>query len=132
MAHPGGPFWAKKDEGAWSLIKGLIGPDESPVAAAGREFAEETGWPAPAQPWIDLGEIRLKSRKRVVAWAVAADFDPDTLNPGEFSTVLRGRPVVFPEIDRVEWFDIGVARRKLNPAYGDFLDRLERQAPLRG
>jgi predicted NUDIX family NTP pyrophosphohydrolase len=132
VAHPGGPFWAKKDEGAWSVVKGLIDTDEEPTAAAAREFAEETGWAPPPEPWIDLGEVRLRSGKVVVGWAVPGDYDPETLEPGEFTTVLRGKPVTFPEIDRVAWFDLETARRKLNPAYGDFLDRLERQAPRAG
>lgn len=129
VAHPGGPFWARKDEGAWSVVKGLIEPDEEPRLAAAREFSEETGWPAPPEPWIDLGEVRLRSGKVVVGWAASADYDPDTLEPGEFTTVLKGRKVTFPEIDRVAWFDLDTARRKLNRAYGDFLDRLERQGP---
>ena len=127
VAHPGGPFWASKDEGAWSLIKGLVEASEDPRTAARREFTEETGWDPPPEPWLDLGEVRLRSGKQVVAWAVPADYDPSTLVPGEFSTVLSGRPVTFPEIDRVEWFPTAVARVRLNPAYGDFLDRLERQ-----
>lgn len=127
VAHPGGPFWARKDEGAWSLVKGLIDDGEDPRRAAGREFTEETGWPPPPEPWIDLGEVRLRSGKRVIAWAAKADYDPEGLEPGEFTMTLRGREVTFPEIDRVAWFDITTARSRLNPAYGEFLDRLERQ-----
>lgn len=126
IAHPGGPFWAKKEEGAWSLVKGEIDSDEDWRRAAAREFAEETGWDPPPEPWLDLGEVRLRSGKYVAGWAAEADFDPATLEPGEFVTTLRGRPVSFPEIDRVEWCDLATARRKLNSAYGDFLDRLER------
>lgn len=126
VAHPGGPFWSKKDEGAWSVVKGLIEPDEDPRVAAGREFTEETGWPPPPPPWIELGQVRLRSGKVVVGWAGAADYDPDALQPGEFTMTLKGRAVTFPEVDRVAWFDVTTARHKLNPAYGDFMDRLER------
>ncbi len=132
IAHPGGPFWAKKDAGAWSLVKGLIDEDEDPRVAAAREFTEETGWPPPLEPWLDLGEVRLRSGKRVQGWAAEADFDPAQLKPGEFTVVLRGRPVAFPEIDRVEWVPVKVARQKLNPVYGEFLDQLERLVPEHG
>jgi predicted NUDIX family NTP pyrophosphohydrolase len=132
IAHPGGPFWAKKDEGAWSVIKGLIEEAEDEQLAAAREFTEETGWPAPEAPWIDLGEIRLRSGKLVQVWAAEADYDPVTLQPGMFTTTLRGKPVSFPEVDRVAWFDLGTARRKLNPAYEETLNRLERQATRSG
>lgn len=132
IGHPGGPFWAKKDEGAWSVIKGVIEAGEDAGPAAAREFTEETGWPPPEGPWLDLGEIRLRSGKVVQVWAGEADYDPSTLQPGMFTTTLRGKPVSFPEIDRVEWFDLPTARRKLNPAYGETLDRLERQAPPGG
>lgn len=132
VAHPGGPFWARKDEGAWSLVKGLIDEDEDPMDAARREFSEETGWDAPSEPWLDLGEVRLRSGKRVTAWAVQADYDPETLRPGECTIQLRGRDVTFPEIDRVRWFDTEEARAKLNPVYGEFLDRLERHLSVTG
>ncbi len=93
---------------------------EEPHAAAAREFTEETGWPAPPAPWIDLGETRLKSRKVVVAFAVEHDYDPQTLDPGTF--LLWGRE--FPELDRVGWFDPDEARLRLNPAQAVFIDRL--------
>ncbi|MGA7271327.1 MAG: NUDIX domain-containing protein [Acidimicrobiia bacterium] len=125
VAHPGGPFWARKDEGAWSVIKGLVEEGEDPLDTARREFTEETGWQPPSAPWVDLGEVRLRSGKLVAAWAAHADYDPSTLQPGEFTTTLRGRQVSFPEIDRVAWYDPATARRKLNPVYGEFLDRLE-------
>lgn len=126
VAHPGGPFWARKDEGAWSVIKGEVEDGEDPALAAGREFTEETGWPAPGPPWLELGETRLRSGKTVIGWAVAADFDPADLVPGTFTASIRGRLATFPEIDRVEWFGLTEARRRLNPAYGLFLDKLER------
>ncbi len=132
IAHPGGPFWARKDAGAWSLIKGLIDDDEAPMEAARREFREETGWDPPADPWLDLGEVRLRSGKTVIGWAAPGEYDPGALVPGEFTMSLRGKEVTFPEIDRVEWFDTETARTKLNPVYGVFLDRLERQLSVAG
>lgn len=132
IAHPGGPFWQSKDAGAWSPVKGLIEGGETPKATAAREFAEETGWPAPPEPWMDLGEVTLKSGKRVVGWAVEADFDPAALEPGTFTMSIRGREQTFPEIDRVEWFSLIEARTRLNPAYREFLDRLERRQDENG
>lgn len=132
IAHPGGPLWAKRDLGAWSLVKGVVEPGEEPRAAAAREFKEETGWALPEGPWIDLGEIRLRSGKRVAGWAVAADFDPAGLSSEHISVEWRGRTVTFPEIDRVAWFDLTEAARRLNPAYGPMLERLARQLPPRG
>jgi len=132
IAHPGGPFWANKDEGAWSVVKGLVEPGEDPRDTAAREFREETGWPPPPEPWVELGEARLRSGKRVRVWAAAADYDPATLEPGTFTMTLRGKPVTFPEVDRVEWVDPETARRKLNPAYGPVIDSLERQVPHGG
>ncbi len=131
-AHPGGPLWARRDRGAWSVIKGLVQEDEDPLVAAAREFAEETGWHAPPPPWVDLGETRLKSGKRVKAWAVQADFDPEVLAPGEITMWWRGASFTFPEIDRVAWFDSTQARTRLNPAYGVFLDRLEQRLSEHG
>lgn len=132
IAHPGGPFWAKKDTGAWSLVKGVVEDGEDPRLAAGREFTEETGWPPPPEPWLELGEVRLRSGKWVVGWAATADFDPVDLRPGEFTMNLGGRQAKFPEIDRVGWFPTNVARDKLNPVYGEFLDQLERLVQASG
>lgn len=120
LAHPGGPFFSGRDDGWWSIVKGMVESGEGDEAAAIREFEEETGWPAPAPPWIPLGETILKSRKRVVAWAVRADFDPSTLDPGTF--VMNGRR--YPEIDRVEWFSADEAIAKLNRAQSVFIERL--------
>jgi len=120
IAHPGGPFFARRDNGWWSIVKGIVEPDESDLQAAAREFEEETGWPAPAEPWIELGETTLKSRKVVVAYAVESELDPGTMVPG--SIMIGGRK--FPEIDRVEWLGPDEARVKLNPAQGVFIDRL--------
>lgn len=120
IAHPGGPWFEKRDAGSWSLVKGIVKDDEGDRDAAIREFEEETGWPVPDTQWIPLGETTLKSRKVVVAWAVESDFDLTTFNPGTFT--LYGRE--YPEIDRVVWTAPEVAREKLNPAQTIFVDRL--------
>jgi predicted NUDIX family NTP pyrophosphohydrolase len=128
LGHMGGPFWAKKDETAWSVFKGEYGDDEEPFLAAHREFEEETGSPPPDGPAIDLGEVRQSSGKRVVAWAVEGDFDPSELRSNTFSVEWpprSGRQAEFPEIDRAEWFDLETARRKLVRAQVAFIDRLE-------
>jgi predicted NUDIX family NTP pyrophosphohydrolase len=125
IAHPGGPFWAKKDVGAWSIVKGELEPDEDPLAGALREFAEETGWAVPSgADFTDLGTVRLKSGKQVRCWAFEGDFDPATLAPGTFTTVIRGRTATFPEVDRVAWVTPAVAETLLNPAQVDFIRRL--------
>lgn len=120
IAHPGGPYFARRDNGWWSIVKGIVEPAESDLDAAAREFEEETGWPAPPPPWLELGETTLKSRKTVIAYAVEAELDPETMVPGR--VFIAGRP--FPEIDRVEWVSPDQARLKLNPAQGVFVDRL--------
>jgi predicted NUDIX family NTP pyrophosphohydrolase len=126
IAHPGGPYFARKDFGSWSVVKGLIADGEPDEEAAAREFEEETGWAAPAGPWIPLGETILRSRKVVVAWAVEHDFDISTLAPGSF--VLHGSE--YPEIDRVEWVAPVTARKRLNPAQVVFIDRIEENLGL--
>jgi predicted NUDIX family NTP pyrophosphohydrolase len=128
IAHPGGPWFEKKDAGSWSLVKGLVKENEADEDAAAREFEEETGWPAPDGVWVPLGETTLKSRKVVIAWALEADFDLATFDPGTFS--LYGRE--YPEIDRVVWVTPDEARAKLNPAQGVFIDRLEEHLGLNG
>jgi predicted NUDIX family NTP pyrophosphohydrolase len=120
VAHPGGPYFARRDNGWWSIVKGMVETNESDLEAAAREFEEETGWRPPPQPWVELGDTVLKSRKIVVAFAVEADLDPAALEPGTFQ-LGRHR---YPEIDRVEWMDEDLARVKLNPALGVFIDRL--------
>lgn len=125
IAHPGGPFWARKDEGAWSIVKGEVDVGETPRDAAIREFAEETGWVLSSDAHlVDLGAVTLKSRKLVWCWAVEADFDPTVLQPGLFEMVVRGRSQTFPEIDRVEWVAPDRAKRLLNVAQAEFIDRL--------
>lgn len=121
IAHPGGPFWARRDNGAWSVVKGEVAAGENDQDAARREFEEETGWSAPTGEWIPLGETALRSGKTVVAWAVRSDYDPASLRPGTFT--MHGRE--YPEIDRVGWMTPAEARVKLNPAQVVFLDRLE-------
>jgi predicted NUDIX family NTP pyrophosphohydrolase len=126
VAHPGGPLWARKDAGHWSIVKGEVIPGEDPRDAAAREFQEETSWMVPEGVWLDLGSVRLKSGKTVLGWAVEADLDPADLNPGLFSMVWRGRRQEFPEIDRVLWCSPEEAQRLLNPAQAEFILRLIR------
>lgn len=128
VAHPGGPFFANRDHGSWSLIKGLVKEGEADEEAAAREFNEETGWEPPDDGWVPLGQTTLKSRKVVVAWAVETDFEMSTFDPGTFS--LYGRE--YPEIDRVVWMTPDEARRSLNPAQTVFVDRLEDHLGLNG
>jgi predicted NUDIX family NTP pyrophosphohydrolase len=129
LAHPGGPFWVRKDEGAWSLPKGEYADDEEPLAAAQREFAEETGFEA-SPPFIALGQVKLKSGKLVSGWAFAGDCRPERLksNCVEIEWPPRsGRRQQVPEIDRVQWFSLAQARLKILPAQVPLLDRLEAQ-----
>ncbi|TFZ08588.1 NUDIX domain-containing protein [Ramlibacter humi] len=126
LAHPGGPFWARKDEGAWTLPKGELTEGEDALAGARREFGEETGH-CPSGPFGDLGEVRMKSGKRVQAWAFAGDFDPAQLRSSTFEVEWpprSGRLQQFAEVDRVAWFTLDEARPKLLPAQQPFLDRL--------
>lgn len=127
LVHPGGPFWRNKDLGAWSIPKGEHGDDEPPRDAALREFTEETGWRPESGDLLELGEVRQRSGKTVLAWAVRGDFDPATLisNEVELQWPPRsGRTRPFPEVDRAEWFDPETARQKINPAQAEFIDRL--------
>jgi predicted NUDIX family NTP pyrophosphohydrolase len=129
LGHPGGPFFAKKDEGSWTVLKGEAGPGEELRAVAHREFAEETGQQAPDGTMLELGEIRQKGGKTVVAWALAGDLDPAAARSNTFEMEWpprSGRRRAFPEIDRVEWFDLETARNKILPAQAQFLGRLER------
>jgi predicted NUDIX family NTP pyrophosphohydrolase len=127
LAHPGGPFWAKRDAGAWSIPKGLLDADEDPLAAAGREFEEETGLRL-AGPFQSLGSVRQKAGKLIHAWACEGDADPAALKSNIMRTewpYASGRWISFPEMDRFGWFDPLLAREKLNPAQAEFIDRLE-------
>jgi predicted NUDIX family NTP pyrophosphohydrolase len=127
IAHPGGPLWAHRDEGAWSLIKGEVEPGESPVDVCRREFGEETGCDAPDGELIELGEVRQKSGKVVEAWAAEGELDPSTIRSMTFTLEWpprSGQQQEYPEIDRVAWVPPDEARRRLNPAQADFVDRL--------
>ena len=127
LVHPGGPLWAKKDEGAWSIPKGEIDPDEDPLAAARREFEEELGSSVTGD-FVTLAPIRQASGKLVYAWAVEADFDAATFTSGTFSMEWpprSGRQHEFPEVDRAEWFTIDEAKRKINKGQVPLLDECE-------
>jgi predicted NUDIX family NTP pyrophosphohydrolase len=128
LAHMGGPFWIKKDLGHWTIPKGEVEPGEDLVGVALREFQEETGHAVGDVALVDLGQIRQKSGKTVFAWGANGDLDPSTAVSNTYDMEWpprSGRIQSFPEIDRVEWFDLGEARRKLKAAQVPFLDRLE-------
>jgi predicted NUDIX family NTP pyrophosphohydrolase len=127
LAHMGGPLWARRDEGAWSLPKGEYGPDEEPLAAARREFTEELGLPVPPGEPVELGAVKQKGGKVVTAWALEGDLDPGGVVPGTFEMEWppkSGRTREFPEIDRVAWFDVPTAREKIVAGQRPLLDRL--------
>ncbi len=126
LVHPGGPFWAKKDFGAWSIPKGEYVEGEDALATAAREFEEETGV-RPRGDFIPLGELAQPSRKIVTAWAVEGDFDVAMLKSNTFELEWpprRGRRVSFPEVDRAEWLSLPDARQKILTGQRDFLARL--------
>ncbi|HLB21832.1 MAG TPA: NUDIX domain-containing protein [Solirubrobacteraceae bacterium] len=130
IAHMGGPFWASRDEGAWSIVKGEHDASEDAYAAARREFAEETGKAPPEGEPLELGEIRQRSGKRVVAWAIRGDLDAQQVASNTFTTEWpprSGEQREFPEIDRAQWLDCAAARRKLVSAQVAFVDALERR-----
>jgi predicted NUDIX family NTP pyrophosphohydrolase len=128
IVHPGGPFWANRDEGAWSVAKGEYGEDEDPLAAAEREFAEEVGRPAPPGPRIDLGRVEQSGGKVVRAWALEAPgFEVDQVTSNRFEMEWppkSGRRQEFPEVDRAAWLPVAVARVKLVRAQSAFVDRV--------
>ena len=127
LGHPGGPFWARRDDGAWSIPKGEYAEDEPPLAAALREFAEELGSPVPAGRQVELGVVKLPSGKQLTVYAVEADFDPRTVRSNTFELEWppkSGRLSSFPEIDRASWFDVPTARTKLSRGQAEFVDRL--------
>lgn len=127
LVHPGGPFWARKDQGAWSIPKGEYGGDEDPLTAARREFLEELGTPAPDGEPHDLGEIRQRSGKVVHAFAVEGDLDPATITSNTCQVEWpprSGRSLTIPEVDRAEWLSLPEAREKINGAQAALLDRL--------
>jgi predicted NUDIX family NTP pyrophosphohydrolase len=127
LVHPGGPFWARRDEGAWSIPKGEVEPGEAPLAAARREFAEELGLPVPAGEPTSLGEVRLRSGKRVLAWSLAGDADVIQVVSNRVTIHVRGRALEVPEVDRAEWFSLAQAREKLNPGQVPLIDALVAQ-----
>jgi predicted NUDIX family NTP pyrophosphohydrolase len=127
LAHPGGPFWASRDAGAWTIPKGRVDEGEDLLDAARREFTEETSF-MPPEPFISLGAVRQKSGKVVHAWACEGDADPDRI----ISNVTHnewprgsGRRITFPEVDRCAWYDVPTARQKINPAQAELIERLE-------
>jgi predicted NUDIX family NTP pyrophosphohydrolase len=127
LVHPGGPYFARRDAGAWSIPKGLYEPGEEPLACARREFAEELGTQCPDGPVLELGEIRQRNGKRVTAWALEGDLDTDAITSNTFTIEWpprSGRMQEFPEVDRAAWFGLEDARERINPAQAAFLDRL--------
>jgi predicted NUDIX family NTP pyrophosphohydrolase len=128
LVHPGGPFWAKRDLGAWSIPKGEYEDGEDPLACARREFAEELGSEPPdgAEP-VDLGEVRQKGGKVVTAWAIEGDLDAGAIRSNTFAIEWPPRSGTmrdFPEVDRAGWFRLDEAREKILPAQAPLLDRL--------
>lgn len=127
IAHPGGPFFAKKDNGFWSIPKGLYEDDEDPFVAAKREFEEEIGWPAPTGKYFELGEIKRKDGKTIKAWAVEGQVDETEVKSNTFEMEWppkSGKVQEFPEIDRAKWFDLPTASPKLQLIQTEFLERL--------
>ena len=127
LAHPGGPFWRGRDAGAWTIPKGVVDEGEEPLAAAQREFAEETGIVLEG-PFVPLGTVRQKAGKTVHAWAVEGDADADTIVSNRSRVEWprnSGKWVVYPEVDRCAWMSPAEAREKLNPAQAELLDRLD-------
>lgn len=126
LVHPGGPFFAKKDDGFWTIPKGLIEPGEDPLVTAQREFVEETGFALPSGPFAPLGFIDQKGGKRVFAWAAVGDADPAALRSNTFSMEWppkSGLRRTFPEIDRAQWLELAPARSKIMAAQQPLLDR---------
>jgi predicted NUDIX family NTP pyrophosphohydrolase len=127
LAHPGGPFYARKDLGVWSIPKGEADPGEDLLAAARREFQEELGF-SPDGELVPLGSVTLKSGKIVHAWAIEGDWDPTLIKSNAFPMEWpphSGKQAEFPEVDRAQFFDIEEARRRINPAQAELLTRLQ-------
>ena len=127
LVHPGGPFWSKKDEGAWFVPKGELEGDEEPLAAARREFREELGTEAPALEALSLGTVKNKSSKLIYAWALEGDLNTESVKSNTFELEWpprSGRMQRFPEIDRAGWFGLDAAREKLLKGQLPFLDAL--------
>jgi predicted NUDIX family NTP pyrophosphohydrolase len=131
LGHMGGPYFARRDAGAWSIPKGEYEPSEQPLAAARREFEEELGSPPPAGAPVDLGTVRQRNGKLVTAWAIEADFEVGGVVSNTFEIEWpprSGRRQAFPEVDRAEWFDIATAREKMIAGQDVLLDRLLERA----
>ena len=127
LVHPGGPFWAKKDLGAWSIPKGEYEDGEDPLASALREFEEETGTRLEPAGVVELGSVLQRGGKQVTAWALAGDLDPASVHSNTFTMEWpprSGRQAEFPEVDRAEWFGLNEAREKLNAVQAELIDRL--------
>jgi predicted NUDIX family NTP pyrophosphohydrolase len=127
LVHPGGPFWARRDAGAWSIPKGEYEDGEDPRACALREFEEELGIALPPGELVELGSVKQKGGKVVSAWAAEGDLDADSVHSNTFTMEWpprSGHSTEFPEIDRAEWFGVEEAREKLVAAQTEFLDRL--------
>jgi len=127
LAHPGGPFWEGRDLGAWTIPKGLVERGEDPLATAVREFEEETGI-RPEGPFVPLGSVRQKAGKLVHAWAWEGEADARRVRSNTMRVELprgSGRWLTIPEVDRCEWFDAERARKKINPAQAELIDRLQ-------
>jgi predicted NUDIX family NTP pyrophosphohydrolase len=127
VVHPGGPFWANKDDGAWSVAKGEYEPGQDPEAAANREFEEELGQAAPVGDRIDLGELRQPSGKLVRVWAVEGDLDVENVTSNEFEMEWpphSGKTASWPEVDRAAWMSAASVKRKLSKGQAGFVDRL--------
>jgi predicted NUDIX family NTP pyrophosphohydrolase len=126
LVHPGGPYWENKDEGVWSIPKGLFEENEGPLEAARREFAEETGFDAEGE-FIELGELVQPSKKIVHAWALEGDLDTTRIRSNTFTLEWppnTGRLEDYPEIDKGQWFDIAEARTKITKGQLGFINRL--------
>jgi predicted NUDIX family NTP pyrophosphohydrolase len=126
LAHPGGPFWARRDNGAWTIPKGVVDEGEALLDGARREFREETSI-EPQGPFVSLGSVKQKAGKTVHAWAWEGDANPSTIASNTTRTEWprgSGKWITYPEIDRCAWFDVETARVKINPAQSAFIDRL--------
>lgn len=127
LVHPGGPFWAKKDLGAWTIPKGEVEPEEDRLAAAQREFEEELGF-SPSGEFMPLGAVTQKAGKVVQAWALEGDCDPNEIKSNSFVIewpLRSGKQRSFPEVDRAAFFGIEQAKSKINPAQVELLSRLQ-------
>jgi predicted NUDIX family NTP pyrophosphohydrolase len=127
LVHPGGPFWSKKDDGAWFVPKGELEGEEDALAAARREFREELGSDAPAQEALSLGTVKNKSGKLIYAWALEGELDPESVKSNTFELEWpprSGKMREFPEVDRANFFSLEAAQSKMHEAEQPFLERL--------